>query len=360
MVSKQNPPPLPVMIEPLMDRVKYDIQIPITKPILDREYRNLNDLDILSLQPIYDQVELEETHRINLKMEYTFTETTVHQATVLAGRTLSEQDILRDITIKTMALAGLTGCFNDLCKIAKHYVINNCFGRRIDLNEESVHSHLNNWEIREGISRYLARVIGRLAIEHRPIEFDRQDFHLSETRPFQWRRNLPPLEAKKTIFNYVATYNPFERQFAEFLDQATDVLRFAALGTTEQGGSGTSFKVDYLKPSGAIGFYHPDWVAVQDTEIGELNWIIETKGRVWKDTEQKDIAIRNWCKQIASKTDTLWKYIRVNQKEFNPEFNTLQELVVTIISERMFTERDQRGTTLSSEEVRQARDEGRR
>ena len=52
----------------------------------------------------------------------------------------------------------------------------------------------------------------------------------------------------------------FEREFAQFLDSAKDVLRFASLGTTEQGESGTQFRVDYLKPSGAIGFYHPDWV----------------------------------------------------------------------------------------------------
>ena len=87
------------------------------------------------------------------------------------------------------------------------------------------------------------------------------------------------------MFNYVATYNDFERRFAEFLDnKADDVIRFAALGTTEQGESGTQFRVDYLKPSGAIGFYHPDWVVVQKTKSGEANWIVETKGRVWEST----------------------------------------------------------------------------
>jgi hypothetical protein len=85
--------------------------------------------------------------------------------------------------------------------------------------------------------------------------------------------NLPPLAADRTIFNYVATYNDFERRFAAFLDKkASDVLRFAALGTTEQGESGTQFRVDYLKPSGAIGFYHPDWVVVQKSGKSEVNW----------------------------------------------------------------------------------------
>jgi hypothetical protein len=56
----------------------------------------------------------------------------------------------------------------------------------------------------------------------------------------------------------MATYNDFERRFAQFPDQAPDVLRFASLGTTEQAESWTQFRMDYLKPSGAIGFYYPD------------------------------------------------------------------------------------------------------
>jgi type III restriction enzyme len=42
--------------------------------------------------------------------------------------------------------------------------------------------------------------------------------------------------------------------------------------------------VDYIKPSGAIGFYHPDWVVVQEAGGKAVNWIIETKGRVWEGT----------------------------------------------------------------------------
>ena len=69
-------------------------------------------------------------------------------------------------------------------------------------------------------------------------------------------------------------------------------MRFASLGTTEQGESGAQFYINYLKPSGAIGFYHPDWVVVQKGEKGEINWIIETKGRVWEGIEAKDAGLR--------------------------------------------------------------------
>lgn len=128
---------------------------------------------------------------------------------------------------------------------------------------------------------------------------------------------MPPLEAKRTVFNYVATYNDFERRFARFLDAAPDVARFASLGTTDQGESGTQFRVDYLKPSGAIGFYYPDWVVVQKSQEGEMNWIIETKGRPWEGTEAKDAAITDWCGRISEQTGQRWMYVRVNQSTFD-------------------------------------------
>jgi type III restriction enzyme len=99
--------------------------------------------------------------------------------------------------------------------------------------------------------------------------------------------------------------------------QIKDVLQFASLGTTEQGESGTQFRVDYLKPSGAIGFYHPDWVAVQKTTGGELSWIIETKGRVWEGTAAKDEALRSWCARVSAATGRAWRYARINQTDFD-------------------------------------------
>jgi len=186
---------------------------------------------------------------------------------------------------------------------------------------------LSRLELQEGIAKYLARKIAELTIERRAVEFEKADFRLSKTRPFSWRRNLPPFAAKRTVFHYVATYNDFEREFARFLDNTGDVLRFASLGTTEQGESGTPFRVDYLKPSGAIGFYHPDWAVVQKTKVGEVNWIVETKGRVWEGTAAKDDAIKDWCERVSAATGAPWRYVRINQIEFVATARTLQELV---------------------------------
>ncbi len=324
--STSNAPPLPVTISPVMEKIEHDIQIPITKPRLFHEVRNLDRLNITTLKAIFDRDELDETYRINLKMEFQTIGTDVHQASIAVDEPI--ETILASITRMVVEHAKLTHRFAALYPKVKTYVESYCFGGNVDLNDKKVRSNLSKAGIKEGIAKYLAGEIGKIMLEKRKIEFEHADFRLSDTKPFAWRRNLPPLRVEKTVFNFVATYNGFERNFAEFLDRAPDVLRFASLGTTEQRESGTQFRVDYLKSTGAIGFYHPDWVAVQQTSDGEVNWIIETKGRVWAGTEQKDDAIKTWCEQITRETAKVWRYRRIQQTLFDSgPFGTLGELL---------------------------------
>src|SRR6266487_4810897 len=91
-----------------------------------------------------------------------------------------------------------------------------------------------------------------------------------------WQRIIASLPTVVATISRIGTFNDYEKAFSKFLERSTDVPRFASLGTTEQE-SGAQFRVDYLKPSGAIGFYYPDWVVVRKTKDGEVNWIIETK-----------------------------------------------------------------------------------
>ena len=358
--TTKTDPPRPVTIEPVRERIAYDIVIPITKPSLKHDIRKLSDLKVRTFDAIFDQKDLSEPLRLTLKMDFATTETPVHQTDIMVGELPSSRDLLASITNMVIDRGKLPNRFSELYPAVREYVVNRCFGKKVDLESEAFRSHLARMELQESIAKYLAREIAMLTVERREIEFERADFRLSQTRPFSWRRNLPPLKAKKTVFNYVATYNDFERNFATFLDEtAIDVVRFAALGTTEQGASGTAFRVDYLKPSGAIGFYYPDWVVVQKIDHGEVNWIIETKGRVWEGTEEKDAAMREWCNRVSSATGTPWRYSRVNQSEFNSNSPSLGKLIVKLAASVLFRERDQRQTTMSPEEIRQAREEGR-
>jgi type III restriction enzyme len=315
--TTKTDPPKPIIIEPVQERMAFDIGIPITKPCLVHDIRKLSELDVSELDPIFEQEDLADVYRIKLKLEFATTETEVHQAEFGAGELPTKQELLGSVTNKVIDRAKLPNRFAELYPLVRDYVAKHCFGRAVDLESDAIRSHLSRLDIQEGIAKYLARKIAELTIDRLAIEFEKADYRLSQTTPFSWRRNLPPpLILKHTVFNYVATYNDFERSFAKFVDEAPDVSRFAALGTTEQGESGTQFRVDYLKPSGAIGFYHPDWVLVQKTKKGEVNWIVETKGRVWEGTTAKDEAIQEWCERISEATGSEWKYKRVDQVAF--------------------------------------------
>jgi len=326
--TTKTEPPQSITIEPIQERLAYDIALPITKPSLTHDVKKLSDLDVDSLEAC---VEFDPSKPLNirLKMEFVPTETEVHHERMAAEPPLA-QEILSSLTNKVMAAARLPNVFSRLYPLVQRYVARRCFGHVIDLDDAVLRGHLQTPAVQESIARYLARQIGKLTVVSRKLEFEHAEHRLSETKPFVWRRNLKdgPLECAHTIFNYVATYNDFERRFAQFLDEADDVARFAALGTTQQGDSATEFRVDYLKPSGAIGFYHPDWVVVQNTPDGETYWIIETKGRVWEDTAAKDVAMRDWCERISDLTAMTWKFKRVNQSDFDrKDLQTLEQLL---------------------------------
>jgi type III restriction enzyme len=319
-----TPPPAPVTIAPVKERSKYDIGIPLTKPSLTHNVQKLGEIDVMKIESILDGEGLEEVFKIQLRADFATVEVFVSSPEInLDPKPIHET--FAYLTNRIAEMAKLGGKFAELYPLVATYVEHRCFGRKVSIDPETdegkkVAGYLTRQDIRELVARRLAHKLASLLVEKRTLTFEKANFKLSETKPFTWRRNLTegPLKCHKTLFNYVATYNDFERKFAIFLDKAEDIKRFAALGTTEQGESNTAFRVDYLKPTGAIGFYYPDWVAVQETDSGEVNWIIETKGRIF-DTDQvkaKDAAIKDWCNRISDETGTIWRYIRINQSTF--------------------------------------------
>jgi type III restriction enzyme len=322
-----KPPAPPIMIEPVQEKIQYDINIPLTRPVYTHNYKKLSAIDPLKLEPIYDQHELEEEYRITLKMEFATTETEVHVVDIHPGALLS-QELLSLITNKVIAEANLSNVFAQVYPIVRTYISERCFGRKIDLDDENIRNHLREPMLQHGIARYLARKISELTAERRKIEFEEVGFKLSDTQPFTWRRRH--LQCKKTIFNFVATYNDFESEFAKFLDRCPDILRFAALAEHF-----TRFRVDYLSPSGAIKFYYPDFVAVQKKgSKEEVYWIIETKGRKYESLPNKEASIREWCKNISAQVGKDWRYLRVDQAVFGDgKFKTFEDLLRVISGE---------------------------
>ena len=105
----------------------------------------------------------------------------------------------------------------------------------------------------------------------------------------------------------MAADNEFERDFAKFLESASDVDRFAKLP------SRFGFTIEYTDSATNLRYYEPDFVAV-DTD--GVHHVIETKGREDVDVAHKDRAATIWCENATLLTETTWTYVKVPQVEF--------------------------------------------
>lgn len=321
-----NPPPLPIKITPLKSKMEYDIEIPTANLVYSHNYKKLAGIDPLAIESLFESSILDEDTKILLQMEFATTETEVHLAAIMPTYLPTGQEILSRITNRVMKKAKLTCNFNELYPIVERYVSEKCFERFIDVEKEDIRLKLKEITTQDAIVSLLTKVIGTATATQEPMELQSSPILLSRTKIFVWRRKR--LRCKKTIFNFVAVYNDFEASFAEFLDSCDDIDRFAALAE-----SYTKFKIDYLSSRGAIRFYYPDFVAVQSTDDGYVNWIIETKGREFIDTERKDAAMKKWCKDVSDETGADWRYLKVPQRDFDADnFENYENLVGAILS----------------------------
>jgi type III restriction enzyme len=321
----KKPPALPVKVEPIRERSAYDIAIPLTQPLFGHIYRRLSELDPASIGLLGELPDVTAAPELHFVLEFMTTKSQVGELT-LGYPMLVGEDAVGRLVDSVMDKAQLSGQFAELYPIIRRYVVEYAFGFPVSLDDNNVRGALSNYVFRERLAGHIARKIGELTVESRPLEFENPAFRLSDVPPFAWRRQH--LTGEHTIFNFVTVYNDYERRFAEFLDTRPDILRWAALA--EQF---TRFHVTYLGATGALKRYYPDFVAVQDAGGGEVNWIIETKGRVFPDVEHKDRGIRVWCHTMREQTGQDWRYCRVDQLVFdNGQHVTFDALVVAVES----------------------------
>ncbi|MBI3733626.1 MAG: restriction endonuclease subunit R, partial [Chloroflexi bacterium] len=128
---------------------------------------------------------------------------------------------------------------------------------------------------------------------------------LSSTPPFPYSR--PTVEARKCVFNLCPCGNEFEKEFAQFLERAEDIIAFAKLPDP------FGFSIEYTDAVSNLRYYEPDFVAVATDGTHHL---LETKGREDIDVANKDRAAMLWCENAARLTGTAWRYLKVPQKGY--------------------------------------------
>jgi type III restriction enzyme len=311
-----------VMISPTLSRAKYEIAIPRTSSIYSRNYLKINDFDPMQVDVCFSKKDLTVGAAImRVKFEGLHGVGELGEEEISMYSPISSRDAMARITKLATKSANLTDDFEKIYPLTRKYIQSRCFNGEVDLESEELRTFLSDPLHREKIVSILAKSLGELVSVKDPVKIEGKPIKLGNVIPFLWNRKH--LICTKTIFNIVPVWNDFEAAFAEFLDHAKDVKAFSALAEYN-----TEFFVNYQKPSGALGQYFPDWVVQLELDGKSEFWIVETKGRVWEGTKEKDAAVKYWCQQVSLESKSPWNYVRVNQDWWNKHsFGSFESLI---------------------------------
>jgi type III restriction enzyme len=284
-------PVTPIVIEidsanPKKDVEKLDIELPILTPRIQREYKNLADLDITDFK--HSKVKLKEFSDEE-KKEIVFQEVIdgkVHHTTVLESSIEpSYQSAVGFFVQSIMRELRLFGCYDILFGKVKDFIQYHLFDETIDLMDANVLRNLSETEAKKTIIESFKKAINDLTVHDVGDTELKNYIKLTNARPFVVNDHAY-LVPKKSVFNKIVGDSQFELEFADFLERSDDVVSFA------KNYYEVHFKIDYKNASGSISYYYPDFIVRIDEKTV---YIVETKGREDLDDIEKIKRLSQWC-----------------------------------------------------------------
>ena len=157
--------------------------------------------------------------------------------------------------------------FASLVPEVRDFVKDRAFGETVDLTDRAIIGAIATSVAQYVTVKTFATVLRTLVVEELSPTLEYPGRPLSETEPFPFSR--PTFEASKTVFNLVAADNDFEREFAQCLHNASDVVSFAKLPRR------FGFTIEYTDSATNLRYYEPDFVAVDRSGV---HYVIGNEG----------------------------------------------------------------------------------
>lgn len=304
-------------------KLMHDIIIPVLSPILARKKTLSEEIAALDVSKFDSPVlPKKEGDKAAQRFRYEGYDIITLQREIEREYTVPEpqtaEEVISYYAKRVANDVKLPSQFAALVPKVREFLEMKAFGEKVDLDTPGMIRAIATSVAQYVTVKTFAGALRTLVVQELTPRLLSEGRRLSETPPFPYSR--PTLEASKTVFNLVACDNEFEREFARFLEKASDVASFAKL----PGPFG--FAIEYTDNTGSLRYYEPDFVA--KTVDGEHR-LIETKGREDIDVAHKDRAASIWCENATVLTGIPWVYMKVPQKEFAKlQASELGELVL--------------------------------
>ena len=312
-------PITPMVIEvdkdnPNKDIAKLDIEIPIMSPRIQREYKNLAQLDVsvfgntkIAVKAFSD----EEKREIVFK---DVIDESTHHTTILTGDIEPDyQSVVGFFAQAIMRDLRLFGCYDILFGKVKEFIQSHMFDQPINLSDLNVLRNLSEIEYIKLIKSSFKKAINDLTVQDTGDTEIKNFIKISQARPFVVN-DKSYLIPKKSVFNKIVGDSDFELAFSDFIENCDDVISFAK---NFQNKETSALRIEYKNSEGFIATYYPDFFVKKDDKTV---YIIETKGREEENDKLKFERLQKWCEDINKRQSRMiYKALYIKQEEWDKD-----------------------------------------
>jgi type III restriction enzyme len=312
-------PVAPMVIEvdkenPNKDIEKLDIEIPLLSPRIQREYKNLADLDVSAFGN--EKVKI-KTFSDEEKREIVFKDVIdeqVHHTTILTGDIEPNyQSVIGFFAQAIMRELRLFSCYDILFGKVKEFIQNYMFDQPIDLNDLNALRNLSEPEYSKLIKSAFKKAINELTVKDKGDTEIRNYIKISEARPFVVN-DKSYLIPKKSVFNKIVGDSDFELVFSDFLENCADVISFSK---NYQNKEASALRIEYKNSEGFITNYYPDFFVKTDDKTV---YIVETKGREEENDKLKFQRLLRWCEDVNYRQSrVVYKALYIKQEAWQKD-----------------------------------------
>lgn len=290
--------------------VELDIVIPVLKGKIQRNHKNLGELDLDKIEFTQQKiVEFSEEEKRQIVFR-DITEGELSHITQLDREfDVDVNSLIRYFTKSIFKDLRLFGGQELLYGKVKSFIKTYLFGKTINLEDKNVLRNLVEPYINNEIKDSFKKAINELSLTQEGETVILDELKVGNTKPFLVKESNY-IRPKKSMFNKIVGDSEFELQFASFLENCIDVKSF--IKCFKQ----INFKIEYINSDGNPSVYYPDFVVKLNDNT---HYVIETKGDgfVNQDVKLKFERLKTWCSDATEHTKENWKPLYVLQSKWN-------------------------------------------
>lgn len=306
------------------DLDKLDIPLPQMSPRIYREFKNLELIDVSKFNN--EKVPLKKFSDDELKeIIFNDIEGDFSHKTVFKDNIPDYRNVIGFFTATILKDSRLVSGFDILYPKVESFIKYKLFTKEVELSDAQTLRNLSEIQAKEILKTTFKKAIDELTVTDKGTAEVKNYISLKLSKP-KIAENQPFIVPKKSVFNKIIGDNPFELEFASFLENRfEDVVSYAK---NTMGEGGVNFKIEYQAQDGNIREYYPDFFVKTDDKTF---YIVETKGREDLDDFRKIQRLFVWCKDInAAQKEYTYSPVYIKQEKWDDiknDFKSFAEVV---------------------------------